>query len=387
MTTASPRNTRDYPVTVTVTNVDETPEITNPPPNIPNYPETPYDSDDDRGIIATFTARDEEGQDITWSLTSGDAGLFDITENASGAGELTWSTVDVPDHKRPDYEEPEDSNDNQKYTFSVSATDTATPPNTASWVFSLDVVNVNERPELTGDTITRTVTYNENDTVLVADYNARDEEGEVTWSLTGADSGDFAIDSDGTVTFANTPSYEMPTGSQSDGTDIDGNVYTFTVVATDILSGPPRLTATAEVTVTVADLEEPGIIEVGNLNPAVGDRIIFTLTDPDGGIDISTPIVGDPPPITWDIERRLPGGVVWQSIPVGHTLATTYRYLLDEDQTGYEIRAVVTYIDRRGSGKRAESEATAAITADPIINAPPRFTGAGTQNIRRPPPT
>ena len=375
-------NTRDYPVTVTVTNVDETPEITNPPPNIPNYPETPYDSDDDRGIIATFTARDEEGQDITWSLTSGDAGLFDITENASGAGELTWSTVDVPDHKRPDYEEPEDSNDNQKYTFSVSATDTATPPNTASWVFSLDVVNVNERPELTGDTITRTVTYNENDTVLVADYNARDEEGEVTWSLTGADSGDFAIDSDGTVTFANTPSYEMPTGSQSDGTDIDGNVYKFTVVATDILSGPSRLTATAEVTVTVADLEEPGIIEVGNRNPAVGDRIIFTLTDPDGGIDISTPIVGDPPPITWDIERRLPGGS-WQSIPTAHTLATTYEYLLDEDQTDYEIRAVVTYIDRRGAGKSAESEATAAVTADPIVNAPPRFTfgEAGTQNI------
>ena len=289
----------------------------------------------------------------------------------------------MPDHKRPDYERPEDSDGNQKYTFSVSATDTATPPNTASWVFSLDVVNVNERPELT-DTITTTVTYNENATIDVADYSARDEEGGVTWSLSGDDSGDFAIDlNNGTVTFANTPSYEMPTGSQSDGTDIDGNVYTFTVVATDTHSGPSRLTATAEVTVTVADLEEPGIIEVDNLNPAVGDRIMFTLTDPDGGIDISTPVVGDPPPITWDIERRLLPGGSWQSIPTAHTLATTYQYLLDEDQTDYQIRAVVTYIDRRGAGKSAESEATAAVTADPIVNAPPRFTfgEAGTQNI------
>ena len=91
----TPRRVRDYPVTVTVTNVDETPEITNPPPSIPNYPETPYDSDVDRGIIATFTARDEEGQDITWSLTSGDAGLFDITENASGAGR-----TDLVDRRR-----------------------------------------------------------------------------------------------------------------------------------------------------------------------------------------------------------------------------------------------------------------------------------------------
>ena len=222
----------------------------------------------------------------------------------------------------------------------------------------------------------------------MADYNARDEEDGVTWSLTGADSGDFAIDGDGTVTFANTPSYEMPTGSQSDGTDIDGNVYKFTVVATDILSGPSRLTATAEVTVTVADLEEPGSITVDNLNPAVGDRIMFTLTDPDGGIDISTPVVGDPPPITWDIERRLLPGGSWQSIPTAHTLATTYQYLLDEDQTDYQIRAVVTYIDRRGAGKSAESEATAAVTADPIVNAPPRFTpGRARRTSRRPPPT
>ena len=39
-----------------------------------------------------------------------------------------------------------------------------------------------------------------------------------------------------------------------------------------------------DVTVTVADLEEKGTITVDNLNPGVGDSVIFTLTDPDGGI-------------------------------------------------------------------------------------------------------
>ena len=102
------------------------------------------------------------------------------------------------------------------------------------------------------------VTYNENATIDVADYDARDEEGGVTWSLTGTDASDFDIDTGGVVTFAATPDYEMPTGSQSDGTDINGNQYTFTVVATDVLSDAPRRNVSVDVTVTVADVEEAG---------------------------------------------------------------------------------------------------------------------------------
>ena len=165
----------------------------------------------------------------------------------------------------------------------------------------------------------------------------------VTWSLTGDDASDFEIDTGGIVTFANTPSYEAPTGSESDGTDIDGNRYSFTVVATDIESGSSRLDVTTDVIVTVADLEEPGSIAVDNLNPAVGepDPIEFTLSDPDGGIDVSAPIVGDPPPMTWDVERRQPGEA-WQSVAAGNASSLTYEYRPDEDQTGYQIRVVVS---------------------------------------------
>ena len=55
-------------MTVTVTNVDETPEITNPPSDR-SYAEIEYDSGStatDIPIVATFSARDEEMQDITW---------------------------------------------------------------------------------------------------------------------------------------------------------------------------------------------------------------------------------------------------------------------------------------------------------------------------------
>ena len=62
------------------------------------------------------------------------------------------------------------------------------------------MTDVNEVPEFTG-TPDLAITYNENATIDVANYVARDEEGGVTWSLTGADASDFSIDSGGTVTF------------------------------------------------------------------------------------------------------------------------------------------------------------------------------------------
>ena len=54
-----------------------------------------------------------------------------------------------------------------------------------------------------------------------------------------------------------------------------------------------------------------------------------------------------------------------------------------EDHTGKELRAVVDpYTDRRGPGKSATSMNRAmAVTADPIPNAPPRFSGGGPNRI------
>ena len=221
-------NTREFPVAVTVTNVDETPEIDGPDDNL-NFRETPYDSLGTPNV-ATFTARDEEGQDITWSLTGDDAGDFTITKDAvSGVGVVTFNNP-------PNFEIPADEDSLNTYEFTVEAYDGT---NTGTWAYAVTVTDVNETPELTG-LIETAITLDEHDandtytTPTVATYTARDEEGGVTWTLTGTDSGDFAIDGNGVVTFAVAPNYEIPTGSQDDGTDIDGNVYAFTVVATDV---------------------------------------------------------------------------------------------------------------------------------------------------------
>ena len=266
---------------------------------------------------------------------------------------------------------PADDDLGNTYAFTVEAFDGT---NTGTWDYTLTVTDVNEQPEFTGTPET-SFTLDEHDanevytTPPLASYAARDEEGDVTWSLTGTDGGDFAIDGAGAVTFAATPSFEAPTDSNRDNSY---NSYTFTVVATDVQSRSPRLTATVDITVTVEDIEEAGTIEVDNLNPAVGDLITFVLMDPDGGIDVSAG--GN---FRWTIQGRLPGAA-WGTIPASTPRATTGTYRADEDHTGFEIRAVASYGDRRGPLKSAESMATAAVAADPITNAPPRFQTGGT---------
>ena len=363
-------NTRDYPVTVTVTNIDETPEITNSPPPLIEFPETPYDSDIPPGVVHTYTARDEEGQEITWAISSTDAAFFVITKNAMGDGELTFSEVNVPAHKRPDFERPEHAHINSGYAVIVEAHDPG--GNFGKVAQSVRITNVDETPEFTVAPTT-TVTYDENETTDVATYTARDEEAStIYWSLTGTDSGDFVIDSVGTVTFVATPDWEAPVDSDMN------RIYTFTVVAAEAPVGSSPLTVSADVTVTVEDVEEAGTITVDNPNPAVGTRVNFELSDPDGDIVTANPPLG----FTWKIQFGAPGSWTDVHVTSNNNTSLDYRLPEDEDLIGLQLRAVVDpYTDRRGTGKSAESEATAAITADPIVNAPPRFTGAGTQNI------
>ena len=374
-------NTRDYTVTVTVTDVNETPEFIMPLHHVTAH-EIEYDSgtmaEDLRTIDATeanrsywypFNVRDEEMEDITWSLSGADAGDFVITEDADGRGIVRWNIV-------PDFENPMGAQSNE-YVYNVVISDGT---NNAVYEHRVAVIDRNEAPEFTG-TPNLAITYNENAITDVSSYAARDEEGVVTWSLTGADSGKFSIDSGGTVTFNATPDWETPVD------DGGNNVYEFSVVATDVLSGSPRRDVSVDVTVTVADVEEAGTITVkvdgdaDNNNPAVGDRVEFTLTDPDGGIDLTPPTQGQPPPIDWTLQLRWPGGA-WQTKQTNNPLGTDFHYVVDEDDEGMEMRVVVDYNDRRGPVQHpVESEPTAAVTANPSLNVDPRFTSSGTQNV------
>ena len=363
---------------MTVTDVNERPDINED--TVPSYMEIEYDFTGTRPDVHTFSATDyDDGDTVEWTLlgTDADAGDLDI-DPMSGVLTFTQNSgLNVG--PLPNFEAPQDDNVDGSNTYSITVRATDNHGKFEDYAVVVTVTDVNEVPQFTGTPETA-ITLDEHDanetytTPTVADYDASDEEGGVTWSLTGTDSGDFAIDGNGVVTFKAAPSWEDPDDSD------DNNVYTFTVVATDVESGTSRLTVTTDVTVTVEDVEEAGAVTGDNQNPGVGDTIIFTLTDPDGGI-----VTGlYPDGFEWQIESRVSEYAAWQellTIPINNS-SVQYRYEVEEEDTGNQLRAVVaSYQDRRGSGKLAESEPTTAVTMDPIANAPPRFLGPGPQFV------
>ena len=366
------KKTGEVSLVIRIDDINERPDIDED--TVADYKEIEFDSTDTPGSVHTFGATDyDEDDTFTWSLEGDDADDFEI---GSSTGVLTFKQVSGSD-PLPDFEDAADHDSDNTYEITVKATDDDSTPLSSTHAVTVEVTNINETPEFTGSPETA-ISYDEKKTESVTDYNARDEEGTtITWSLTGTDRGDFAISTDGIVTFKKTPNYEDPEDSNDD------NVYSFRVNASD-----GDNSRNLGVTVTVVDLEEAGVITVSNLNPGVGDELSFALTDPDGGLK----------DISWNLESRASSTASWSAVSGWFTSvsqATLATYSVTEDVTGHELRMRVDYADRRttatddpgtllvneGQDKTATSDDTEPVTADPIVNAPPRFRAGGDFSI------
>ena len=171
---------------------------------------------------------------VTWDLEGADAGDFDI----SNGGVLRFSNS-------PDYETPADDDTDNVYMVTVKASDGT---DMAIQGVTVTVTNVNEVPSIAGDA---TIDYAENDTGDVATYMvAGPNAASATWSLEGADAGDFDISNGGVLRFSNSPDYETPADADTD------NVYMVTVKASDGTN-----MASHEVTVTVTNVDDTTVGE------------------------------------------------------------------------------------------------------------------------------
>ena len=167
------------------------------------------------------------------------------------------------------------------------------------------------------------------------------------WSLSGADGDKFDINKTGTsgiLTFEASPDFEAP------GDANRNNVYEVTVQSTD--SGAN--TGSLDITVTVGNVEEPGVVTLSNLQPEDGIAITAKLTDPDGGVT----------------------GVKWQWQAGGNPIneATLATFTPTITQVGLILTAKASYTDGHGADKMAESSSSAiAVQATNTRRTAPEF--------------
>ena len=251
-------NTAPLDVTVTVTDVNEGPEVTGGGDSF-----TVQENGDWPG--AGFTASDPEGASITrWALGGRDGGDFVISET----GLMTFRSV-------PDFERPADSDRDNVYEVEIR-------PYDGRYYGSHHVtVTVEDVREISGPA---TLNRSENFEGTLGSYTSvgrGDLAVEPRWSLSGTDGGE--------LTFRSIPNYERPTDSNRD------NTYLFTVRATD-----DRYYGTLDVEVVVTPVNEPPAITTTSTSattlrqPENRTSRLYTYraSDPEGASTVTWSVVG-----------------------------------------------------------------------------------------------
>ena len=253
-------NPASLSVTVTVTDVNEGPEISGQP--------TFTIAENDGLSNASYTGVDPEGGTVTrWTVGGRDGGDFSITQGGT-----------VYLRNLPDYERPADSNRDNVYKIAVRAYDGRVY---GSFDVTVTVTDVNEPPVI-GSRSRDSFTQPENRTSRLYTYSATDpERSTVTWSVTGADGRLFTIDERGQFSFNESSPPDFDTAA-----DVGGdNIYNVTIQARD----PEFNTASLAVTVTVTEVNEgPVISRQGNAAGSVAENhpttqvlATYTASDPE----------------------------------------------------------------------------------------------------------
>ena len=217
------------------------------------------------------------------------------------------------------------------------------------------------------------VDHDENDSSGTVDYvpavatytatDPEDNDSDLTWSLSGIDGSKFLINgSNGELTFMTPPDHEAPADSGRN------NDYNVTVEATD--SGGN--TATRVVTVTVDNIDEPGVVTQSNLQPEDGKTIAASLTDPDG-------IVSGP---TW--QWATSSGQLTDPIVDDHIDdATSSTYKPVAGDVGDWLWAIASYTDGQGQDKTAMVVSGYDVRAADTLNELPMFPDQDDQTEER----
>ena len=221
--------------------------------------------------ITTISATDADGDSVSYNRTSdGDSSLFDIN---TSTGVLTFTNA-------PDFENPADSDTDNDYSVTVTATDGF---NTTSQVISVAVLNTNDTaPEFTSS---GSFTVNENQTAI-GTVAASDADGDtVAYSLSGTDADSLEINSStGVLTFKTAPDYETKSSYSAEAIASDGtnaSAQTISISVTNVNEFTPIFTSASSFTVAENQTTGPTI----SASDSDGDTLTYSIS---GGTDASS---------------------------------------------------------------------------------------------------
>ncbi len=286
-------------------------------------------------VGAPVSATDPDpGDALTYSLSGTDAASFTIDSSgqirvATGVtldyeGKKSYRvTVQVSDRLDQDDLEDLSVDDTQRVTITVT--------------------NVNEAPVVTGP---GTASIKENASAVLATYRATDPEGDkVFWAVSAP--ANFWISDRGQLHFLSPRSFEVQ------------ETYSLIVSASDGTVG-----GSLNVTVTVENVEEPGVVTITPPRGWEGTTFTADLDDDDGGETGHS----------WEWERSS-NRSSWTSLSTASSASSTYTATTAD--IGHYLRATVTYTDAGGSNKMASATLTQKIEGlsdRPVSNTAPEFT-------------
>ncbi len=203
-------NTTTFELIITVDDVNEAPSLSN------TLAASSFAENIATGTtIATASASDPESQTITYSLSG--TGSENFTVDSSGNVTLVAGL---------DYETA------SSYNLTLSASDGV---NTTTNTIAISISDVNEAPSLSSSLAASSFAENIATGTTIATASASDPESQtITYTLSGAGSENFAVDSSGNITLASSLDYETTTSyslilTVSDGTNSTSNTINISV--------------------------------------------------------------------------------------------------------------------------------------------------------------
>ena len=243
-------------VTINISDVNEAP--------VWNIPSTSFEYQENTFNVETIDVpddvSDEDGDALSYSLTGEDASAFVIDGNV------------VRFNGAPDYENPDDSNEDNIYLLNVIASDGFL--STVSPEFRVSILNINDNNpvfiELQEDI---EVTNGQSNVINVTVSDADGDD--VDLSISGEDSSAFTILDSDTLAFKTSPDFSNPIDSNGD------NTYLIFLEASD----GERITTSNQISITVLEVNNPPIINDLQTSYSIDENNVevasFTVSDPE----------------------------------------------------------------------------------------------------------